>query len=186
MAAVKAMSGDVARRFSIDARRVYLTGLSGGARVALQVALGSTSITGVIASAAGYPDSKPRQSVPFLLFATTGTEDFNYVEMRQLDRKLTSPHRLAVFNGGHQLPPPDVALDAIEWLELRGMKCGPIARVTRRSSIGCSRSVNSDRRRGNARGHAARCSTRSSPISRDCTTCRPRPRGSLSLASSRT
>jgi hypothetical protein len=121
-AAVKAMSGDIAKRFAIDARRVYLTGLSGGARVALQVALGSTSIAGVIASSAGFPDSEPRQSVSFPLFATTGTTDFNYVEMQQLDRKLTSPHRLAVFEGGHTLPPADVALEAIEWLELQAMK----------------------------------------------------------------
>jgi dienelactone hydrolase len=121
-AAVKAMSSDVAKRFAIDARRVYLTGLSGGARVALQVALGSASIAGVIASSAGFPDSEPRQSVPFALFATTGTSDFNYIEMHQLDRKLTSPHRLAVFDGGHTLPPADVALEAIEWLELHAMK----------------------------------------------------------------
>jgi hypothetical protein len=123
-AAVKAMSADVAERFAIDARRVYLTGLSGGARVALQVALGSSSIAGVIASSAGFPDSQPRQSVSFPLFATTGTADFNYVEMHQLDRKLTSPHRLAVFDGGHTLPPPEVALEAIEWMELRAMTSG--------------------------------------------------------------
>jgi hypothetical protein len=92
--------------------------------VALQVALGSTSIAGVIASAAGFADSQPRQTVSFALFATTGTEDFNYVEMRQLDRKLTSPHRLVVFDGGHTLPPADVALEAVEWLELQGMKTG--------------------------------------------------------------
>jgi len=124
VAAVKAMSGDVAKRFTIDAGRVYLTGLSGGARVALQVALGSAGIAGVIASSAGFPDSQPRRSVSFALFATTGTSDFNYIEMHQLDRKLTSPHRLAVFDGGHTLPPADVALEAIEWLELQAMKSG--------------------------------------------------------------
>jgi hypothetical protein len=42
--------------------------------------------------------------------------------MHQLDRRLTSAHRLAVFEGGHTLPPADVALDAIEWLELQAMK----------------------------------------------------------------
>ena len=96
--------------------------MSGGARVALQVALGKNNIAGVIASSAGYPDSQPRASVPFALFSTAGTEDFNYFEMRQLDRKLTSPHHLAVFNGGHTLPPDSVALEAIEWMELQAMK----------------------------------------------------------------
>ena len=125
MAAVRSMSADLGRRFSIDAQRIYLTGLSGGARVAMQVALGKTNnIAGVIASSAGYPDSQPRTAVPFALFSTAGSEDFNYVEMRQLDRKLTSPHYLAVFTGGHTLPPDAVALDAIEWMELQAMKSG--------------------------------------------------------------
>jgi poly(3-hydroxybutyrate) depolymerase len=123
-AAVLAMSADLGQRFSIDARRVYMTGLSGGARVAMQVALGKNDIAGVIASSAGYPDSRPRATVPFAVFGTAGTEDFNYLEMRQLDRKLTSPHHLTVFNGGHALPPDDVALEALEWMELQAMKSG--------------------------------------------------------------
>jgi dienelactone hydrolase len=123
-AAVRAMSADLGRRFAIDAERIYLTGLSGGARVAMQVALGKNGIAGVIASSAGYPDSQPRADVPFAVFGTAGTEDFNYIEMRLLDRRLTSPHYLAVFNGGHTLPPDAVALEAIEWMELQAMKSG--------------------------------------------------------------
>ena len=123
-ASVQAMSADLGRRFSIDADRIYLTGLSGGARVALQVALGKNRIAGVIASSAGFPDSQPRTSVPFAVFGTAGTDDFNYIEMRLLDRGLTSPHYLAVFSGGHTLPPDSVALEAIEWLELQAMKSG--------------------------------------------------------------
>jgi hypothetical protein len=120
-AAVQAMWPDLGRRFSIDANRIYVTGMSGGARVAMQIALGKNNIAGVIASSAGYPDSQPRASVPFAVFGTAGSEDFNYFEMRQLDRKLTSPHFLAIFNGGHTLPPDDVAVDAIEWMELQAM-----------------------------------------------------------------
>jgi hypothetical protein len=60
----------------------------------------------------------------FAVFGTAGTEDFNYIEMRMLDRHLTSPHRLALFPGGHVLPPDDVALDAIEWMELQAMRTG--------------------------------------------------------------
>lgn len=123
--ALQAMSTDLGRRFAIDTRRVYLAGMSGGARVAMQVALGSNAIAGVIASSAGFPDSQPRPTVPFAVFGTAGTEDFNYLEMRQLDRRLTSPHRLAIFTGGHTLPPETVATEAIEWLELQAM----IARI---------------------------------------------------------
>ena len=126
--AVRSMPVDVGHRFSIDAKRVYLTGMSGGARVALEVALANIDIAGVIASAAGYPDAKPRSKVSFPIYGTTGTEDFNYLEMRMLDRKLTTPHYLAIFEGGHGLPPAAVALDAIEWMELQAMKSGRRAR----------------------------------------------------------
>jgi hypothetical protein len=124
IAAAQAMSTDVSRRFSIDPHRVYLAGMSGGARVATGIALASNNIAGVIASSAGYPDGKPRSSVPFSLFGTAGHEDFNYLEMRMLDRKLSSPHFLAVFEGGHTLPPDDVAFDALEWMELQAMQSG--------------------------------------------------------------
>ena len=123
-AAAQAMIMDVGRRFTIDPQRVYLAGMSGGARVATGIALGNKSIAGVIASSAGYPDSQPRASVSFAIFSTAGTEDFNYMEMRLLDRKLMSPHFLAVFHGGHTLPPDDVALDALEWLEIQAMQSG--------------------------------------------------------------
>jgi len=124
VAAVKAVTTDLAQRFAIDPKRVYTTGMSGGARVALQLALANDSIAGVIASSAGCPDSEPRAKVGFALFATAGTDDFNYVEMRLLDRKLKTPHRLVIFEGGHTLPPDAVALDAIEWMELQAMKTG--------------------------------------------------------------
>lgn len=122
--AVRAMSGDVGRRFSVDAQRVYVTGHSGGARVAMEVALGNVAIAGVIASSAGFPDARPRRSVAFPVFGTVGVEDFNYLEMRRLDERLTSPHYLAVFDGGHVLPPDSVAVEAVEWLELQAMRTG--------------------------------------------------------------
>ena len=59
--AVSAMAADVTSRFRIDTRLMYAAGMSGGARVALGVALGSPSIAGVIASSAGYPDGKITQ-----------------------------------------------------------------------------------------------------------------------------
>src|SRR5262249_57694153 len=123
--------------FWIDANGFDVTGMSGGARVAMQVALATNKITGVIASSAGYPDSRPRKSVPFVVFGTAGTEDFNYIEMRQLDRALTSPHRLVVFEGGHTLPPDAVALEAIEWLRLLAMKSG----TAKRDAAGSGRLV---------------------------------------------
>ena len=90
----------------------------------MQVALGKNNIAGVIASSAGFPDSQPRASVPFAVFGTAGTDDFNYIEMRLLDRRLTSPHHLAVFDGGHTLPPDAVALEALEGMQLGAGRAG--------------------------------------------------------------
>lgn len=122
--AVEAMSSDVIARFSVDPKRVYLAGMSGGSRVALFVALQSDHIAGVIASSAGYPDSRPRKTLPFPIFATAGTEDFNHLEMRQLDRALTTPHHLAIFEGGHTWLSSGLAVEAVEWMEVQAMKSG--------------------------------------------------------------
>jgi hypothetical protein len=111
-------------RFEVDPARVYLTGLSGGARLSMQIAMATRQIAGVIASSAGYPDSRPRASLGFPVFATVGTLDFNYMEMKMLAWALKSPHRLVIFEGGHVLPPDDVAMRAIEWMELRAMASG--------------------------------------------------------------
>ncbi|HUP40875.1 MAG TPA: hypothetical protein VM115_12200 [Vicinamibacterales bacterium] len=118
-AILAAMTNDVASRFAIDRARVYLAGMSGGARIALGIALASKSIAGVVASSAGYPDSRVRRALPFPIFATAGTEDFNHLEMRRLVRELTTPHRLAIFNGGHVWLSSDLALEAVQWMELQ-------------------------------------------------------------------
>jgi poly(3-hydroxybutyrate) depolymerase len=121
---VAALTTDVASRLAVDPRRVYLAGMSGGARVALGIALASKEIAGVIASSAGYPDSRVRKALPFPVFATAGVEDFNHLEMRRLDRELTTPHRLAIFKGGHVWLSSELAVEAVEWMELHAMKSG--------------------------------------------------------------
>lgn len=119
--AVTAMARDVGTRFSTDPKRLYATGHSGGARVALQLAL-RNPIAGVIASSAGFADREPHSKLSFAFFGTAGDTDFNYVEMKMLDRTLKSPHRVVIFHGGHTLPPDEVAMEAIEWMELQGMR----------------------------------------------------------------
>lgn len=122
--AVVAMATDVLARFHVDERRVYTAGMSGGARVAMGTALASSGIAGVIASSAGFPDGTPRASVPFLVYGTAGTEDFNHLEMRRLDQKLTTPHHLAIFQGGHTWLSSDMAIEAWEWMEIQAVKAG--------------------------------------------------------------
>lgn len=115
------MARDAGARFSVDPKRVYTTGFSGGGRVAMQLALQSGTIAGVIASGAGFPDARVRKTVTFDVAGTIGYADFNYTELRALDRGVSSPHRVFYFDGGHTLPPAAVARQALEWLELRAM-----------------------------------------------------------------
>jgi predicted esterase len=123
-AAIRSMPADVASRFSVDVKRVYTASFSDGARVALRVADTSGKIAGVIACSAGFPDGHPRKSAPFPIYATAGTEDFNYLEMRELDRTLTTPHRLVIFEGTHDWLPASLGDDALAWLEVQAMNSG--------------------------------------------------------------
>ena len=121
--AAKVMTGDVDHRFPVDPKRVYTAGMSGGARVAMKLAMDSNLIAGVFASSAGFPDD-PRDSVRFPIFGSAGTDDFNHQEMHELDRDLKSPHRVEVFAGGHAWLPAELATDGVEWMEIQAMKSG--------------------------------------------------------------
>ncbi|HBB89155.1 MAG TPA: hypothetical protein DC047_16230 [Blastocatellia bacterium] len=130
---IQAVLEDTSGRFAIDPQRVYSTGFSGGARIAFALA-GSNpgAVAGVIACSAGFPrTAAPSSDLSFVVFATTGTEDFNYPEMQQLKRKLddaSMQNRLAVFSGEHDWPPADLAMQAIAWMELQAMKKGSRAK----------------------------------------------------------
>ncbi|HTA70616.1 MAG TPA: hypothetical protein VK776_20165 [Bryobacteraceae bacterium] len=126
LTAAQAMWADVEKRFSINAKRIYTAGLSGGARIAMKVAFDSDRIAGVIASSAGFPPGHRRSDLRFVVFGTAGTEDFNYLEMRQLDQELSSPHRVVIFEGGHAWLPSALAIQAVEWLELQAAHPGAI------------------------------------------------------------
>ena len=119
LAAAQAIWTDVGKRFSINPKRTYTAGFSGGARIAMKVALDSDQIAGVIASSAGFPPGHRRSDLRFVVFGAAGTEDFNYLEMRQLDHELHSAHRIVIFEGGHQWLPSALAMQAVEWLEFR-------------------------------------------------------------------
>src|SRR3989442_3775417 len=129
--AARAMTADLTGRFPVDVKRIYTAGMSGGARVAMMVALHPEliagriqGIAGVFASSAGFPPGEFRESVAFPIFATAGTDDFNYLEVLNLDRTLRSAHRVVIFEGGHTWLPGEAATEAVEWMELQAMTSG--------------------------------------------------------------
>ncbi len=123
--ALNAMLADAASRFAIDDKRVYVTGFSGGARVASMAGV-ALKAAGVIGCGAGFhPSLAPSSSLPFAYFGTVGTDDFNYPELVELDEalgRLAVPHRLEVFEGDHDWAPADVCMRAIEWMELQAIR----------------------------------------------------------------
>ncbi len=139
MNAARAMAVDVTTRFAIDEKRIYTAGMSGGARVAMGVAMASNNmVAGVVASSAGFPDSQPRKTVPFVVFGTAGTDDFNWLEMRSLDHALTSPHHVSIFPGGHVWLSSELAMEAVEWLDLQAMLGGRMPRDEERIRSICA------------------------------------------------
>ncbi|MSU47810.1 MAG: hypothetical protein EXS37_01735 [Opitutus sp.] len=130
--AIQAMVRDVESHLAIDVRRIYTAGMSGGARVATQVAIGGLA-KGVIACSAGFPSSEDGvpAKVPFVFFGTAGTEDFNHGELCRLQSELESrkaTHRIVFFQGGHEWASSALLTEAVEWFELQAMKTGTRAK----------------------------------------------------------
>jgi dienelactone hydrolase len=120
---------DTHNRLAIDQGRVYTTGFSGGARMAILFAqLCGDCVAGAIACGAGFPSGiGPSAAMRFSFFGTVGVDDFNFPELKTLEDALLKAniaHRVQVFPGRHDWPPPPVATEAVEWMELEAMKAG--------------------------------------------------------------
>jgi dienelactone hydrolase len=127
--ALNAMVADVRSRLATDPRRVYFTGFSGGARLATLIGIAMRGeAAGVMGFGAGFPDGvSPAPSMRFSYFAGAGFDDFNFPELSALDRTLDRvglPHRIEVYEGGHEWPSPEICGRALEWMLVRELKSG--------------------------------------------------------------
>ena len=123
--AAQAMWEDTHARFSLDDRRIYFAGFSGGARVASALAQQCKCAAGVLLDGAGFAGTPPSHDAAFAVYAIVGTYDFNYPELSQLDEKLQQagfPHMLRHFEGLHQWAPAAELQDALAWFRLLAMK----------------------------------------------------------------
>lgn len=128
-AALSAMWKDTHARFAVDNFRVYLTGMSGTVRAAIQLAHARPGVvTGILGAAAGWPfERRPDKGDRFVYYGTTAYGDFNYYEVLDLDEPLKAlglTHHFEVFEGVHQWPPAEIATRALGWFELQAMKAG--------------------------------------------------------------
>lgn len=119
--ALHAMWEDAFDRFSLDTERIYLTGFSGGARMAGRFALLSKRVRGVILYGAGFDLPEPAEKIPFSVILSSGNWDSNYLELKTLNADLLERKvkvRLITFDGGHLWPSSSVCRQAVQWLEI--------------------------------------------------------------------
>ena len=129
--AINAMWPDAQRRFSVDKKRIYATGMSGGAIMAWSLAKVTKGVVGVIGCSGRLADDHDTDNVTFDWYGTAGLSDFNHNETRLIESKLADAHamyRVEIFEGGHSWPPPAMLRDAVEWMELQAMRRGIRAR----------------------------------------------------------
>jgi dienelactone hydrolase len=130
--AARAIWKDTHTQWTLDPRRIYFMGFSGGARVATAIAARceNCSVAAVIAHGAGYPfpaTDKDR----FAYVSLVGDRDFNWPEIMELRRQKEewpAPYRLWVFAGEHQWAPAAVLDQVVAWLQLKAMQSGTMQR----------------------------------------------------------
>jgi hypothetical protein len=117
---VNAAIGDVKKRFNVDESKIFTSGFSGGARVAVLAALsGRYGIRGVIGCAAGFPNVQSLAGMNFTWVGVVGDRDFNYLELVNVNRQLEAAgfdSHLLVFDGKHDWPPVETFDDALNIL----------------------------------------------------------------------
>jgi len=117
---------DTNARLSIDKKRIYVAGFSGGSKAAsLFSKIIKRPVAGIIGTGAGLATGlKPQEILPAFYYGIAGLKDFNYKEMMHLDEQFDEQnvsHRFLVYDGAHAWPPPYVCMRAIEWMEIIAM-----------------------------------------------------------------
>ncbi|MBL0155055.1 MAG: alpha/beta hydrolase [Chitinophagaceae bacterium] len=115
-----AIYNDLLQRINPDTSVVFLSGFSGGARVAATIAALYPEVTGVIACGAGFTGTDESSIRKIRLYAATvGYRDMNYeelVENTSLLDELGMKNMLVYFDGVHEWAPAGSMKMAIQWL----------------------------------------------------------------------
>ena len=125
---------DVMRMFNIDSRRLYFSGLSGGARRSAYRAIEfQDNCAGVVCIGAGfyyYQDGVyaiPPKHLP--IFFIAGETDMNRTEvsktMMEPDKKCGRPCKVLIHPGGHEWGRPEDHEIALKWLETQWNNAHP-------------------------------------------------------------
>lgn len=131
--AFNALLDDTQRRLRVDTDRLYLAGFSGTAESSWYIAQAMEGhVAGIIAAGYGLPHGIRLQlqagtTLPFVVYGTAGRTGFNFEDVYDMDTALDQaglPNQVVYFDGGHEWMPPELAADAVAWLELQAMRLG--------------------------------------------------------------
>jgi len=113
--------------FNVNDKRVYVSGFSGGSRLASAIAVLTNQIQGVVACGAGFSLNKSHLPYKdsFSYAAIIGDEDMNFKEMENTKgflNRLKIPNELFVYEFNHSWPSQEQILTAFDWLQLEAYK----------------------------------------------------------------
>jgi len=123
------MFREIVSIYPIDTSRIYMTGFSGGSRVAATAALMTHLVRGVIGCGAGLPGDIDPSGFRADYFGIVGTADFNMNEMLQLDEPMNRAgirHFITTFPGPHGWPPVETMEQGFQWITLNAMRDGAL------------------------------------------------------------
>lgn len=117
----------VSTEFNLNPSELYISGFSGGARLASSIAVSSVAFQGVIACGASFNemDKFSLQDASFSYVGMVGDTDMNYQEMIQNEEwlnKMMVKNTLFISHQTHTWPPQKEMLRAFDWLEIQAFK----------------------------------------------------------------
>jgi tetratricopeptide (TPR) repeat protein len=126
--------------YASDPRRLYAAGFSGTAILATLVGIGTGRLAGVIGVGGRLVRTAPPASFSFAHYGFAGDRDFNNLEMRTIDgileREGKHPHRFQTFPGEHRWITPELAREALGWMEVVAKNEGVTPKVFARDVAG--------------------------------------------------
>ncbi|MDP4280921.1 MAG: hypothetical protein Q8867_02105 [Bacteroidota bacterium] len=115
----EALLDEITNHIPVDAGKIYLTGFSGGSRVASILVRYKPGIRGMIGCGAGLAAINQPSQNSFDYFGLVGNADFNMQEMILLDQDLATAglkHSLVIFKGKHDWPAPEYMELGFRWM----------------------------------------------------------------------
>lgn len=123
---VKGMLEEVLTQYPVDTKRVYMSGFSGGAKIAMMYGLNMPEVHGV-AACGGTVVPNVRPDSTFCYVSLVGNCDFNYLDMQQTLAAFSNmklPFTSVIFDGKHEWPTAETYETVFQAFDINAMHFG--------------------------------------------------------------